>query len=391
MIRSITLVQLSGTLKRGPLVIRLSSRLRRAVTPHKNREQEEIVATRRQVDVLVPQALTRAGPGGTAASRRAAGLGGDVVGLDASPSHGRIDRETRGFGRLIAVDGAEVDHAGDVHRCREAAQVEGAELVPLGQEHQRGSAVGSGMGIVQPVDAGQQRLCTSRTSASHRRIGMTRSGRKLWRCRMGSRKETDMSQERQTRVVLDPADLPDAPHLLPSARLFGEAFDISKNKMIEARLDELVNLLCIPKDADQAQKNAQIMRAVELYEGLAPTDAAEGMLAMQMVGTHLAALKCLRIFAKPEHTIDSLNLSLKYAHKLMSLFVQQLAALDKHRGKGQQKVTVEHVHVEAGGNAIVGNVEAAARPRKTKAVAALSKGAEMPFELPTALDRASKS
>ena len=33
-----------------------------------------------------------------------------------------------------------------------------------------------------------------------------------------------------------------------------------------------------------------------------------------------------------------------------------METLDKHRGKGQQKVTVEHVHVEAGGQAVVGNV-----------------------------------
>ena len=33
-----------------------------------------------------------------------------------------------------------------------------------------------------------------------------------------------------------------------------------------------------------------------------------------------------------------------------------LDALNRHRGKGQQKVTVEHVHVHSGGQAIVGNV-----------------------------------
>jgi hypothetical protein len=30
--------------------------------------------------------------------------------------------------------------------------------------------------------------------------------------------------------------------------------------------------------------------------------------------------------------------------------------LNRHRGKGQQKVTVEHVHVHSGGQAIVGAV-----------------------------------
>ena len=34
-----------------------------------------------------------------------------------------------------------------------------------------------------------------------------------------------------------------------------------------------------------------------------------------------------------------------------------LDALNRHRGKGQQKVTVEHVHVHSGGQAVVGMVE----------------------------------
>jgi len=31
--------------------------------------------------------------------------------------------------------------------------------------------------------------------------------------------------------------------------------------------------------------------------------------------------------------------------------------LNKHRGKGQQKMIVEHVNIRAGGQAVVGNVE----------------------------------
>jgi hypothetical protein len=37
-------------------------------------------------------------------------------------------------------------------------------------------------------------------------------------------------------------------------------------------------------------------------------------------------------------------------------YVSLLDALNSHRGKGQQKVTVEHVHVHSGGQAIVGTV-----------------------------------
>ena len=50
--------------------------------------------------------------------------------------------------------------------------------------------------------------------------------------------------------------------------------------------------------------------------------------------------------------------NLSQANKLSRTYAVLLETLDKHRGKGQQKVTVEHVHVHEGGQAIVGNVEA---------------------------------
>ena len=42
-------------------------------------------------------------------------------------------------------------------------------------------------------------------------------------------------------------------------------------------------------------------------------------------------------------------------------FLWVYSALNRHRGKGQQKVTVEHVHVHAGGQAVVGIVETPGR------------------------------
>jgi hypothetical protein len=40
----------------------------------------------------------------------------------------------------------------------------------------------------------------------------------------------------------------------------------------------------------------------------------------------------------------------------MRTFTAQLDALNKYRGKGEQKMEVKHVHVHEGGQAIVGNV-----------------------------------
>jgi len=45
-----------------------------------------------------------------------------------------------------------------------------------------------------------------------------------------------------------------------------------------------------------------------------------------------------------------------------------LEALQRYRGKGQQKVTVEHVHVNAGGQAIVGTVHPLAAKKSEEPV-----------------------
>ena len=80
------------------------------------------------------------------------------------------------------------------------------------------------------------------------------------------------------------------------------------------------------------------------------------MLAVQMVATHEAALECFRRAALSEQTFAGRELGLKYADKLVRSFAALTDALNRHRGKGQQLVRVEHVHVHPGGQAIVGAV-----------------------------------
>jgi hypothetical protein len=93
---------------------------------------------------------------------------------------------------------------------------------------------------------------------------------------------------------------------------------------------------------------------------IAPTDGIEGMLAAQMVAVQDAAMDCLKRARHPEQTYEGRQLELKAAKNLMQIFNRQVEALGKHRGKGQQRITVEHVAVHAGGQAIVGNVDAGA-------------------------------
>jgi hypothetical protein len=135
--------------------------------------------------------------------------------------------------------------------------------------------------------------------------------------------------------------------------MFVEADD----RTVETRkVNEIAELIWLPNSLDNEDRNARIVRAVELYESLKPADGAESMLAAQMVGTHSAALECLRRAVVDGQTFAGRDMALKHAQKLMALYAKQLDTLNKHRGKGQQKVTVEYVNVAAGGQAMVGNI-----------------------------------
>ena len=160
------------------------------------------------------------------------------------------------------------------------------------------------------------------------------------------------------------SQLSQAAHEQVSSKKLQAGFKISDATLRDQKLLEIAQLLWVQEDASEEMRQKRVIRALQLYESLEPADGAEGMLATQMVGTHDAALECLKRAAIANQTFEGRDMALKHAHKLMALYTQQLATLNKHRGKGQQKVTVEHVNVEAGGQAIVGNVEGGAARRQ---------------------------
>jgi hypothetical protein len=94
--------------------------------------------------------------------------------------------------------------------------------------------------------------------------------------------------------------------------------------------------------------------------GIKPKDALEEMIAAQMLACHDAAMDSYR-FALDSYQRNYPRLYSDYlnqAGKLSRTFSMLLDALNRHRGKGQQKITVEHVHVHPGGQAVVGVAEA---------------------------------
>lgn len=120
-------------------------------------------------------------------------------------------------------------------------------------------------------------------------------------------------------------------------------------------LDQVTHALWFPKWKTVEEQVQAARAACDALRQIAPRTPLEGMLAAQMIPTHNAAMECLRRSMIESRTIEGREHNLKHGAKLMGLYERQLAALDKHRGKGQQKI-IEHVTMEAGGQAIVGNV-----------------------------------
>jgi hypothetical protein len=76
-----------------------------------------------------------------------------------------------------------------------------------------------------------------------------------------------------------------------------------------------------------------------------------------MIGVHNSSIKFLMRATGDNQTFKGMDANVLRATRLMRLFNDQLEAYAKLKGKtSEQKVTVEHVHVHGGGQAIVGNV-----------------------------------
>ena len=116
------------------------------------------------------------------------------------------------------------------------------------------------------------------------------------------------------------------------------------------------------KNSSAAERDKQLSATVAALIGIAPKDELEGMMAGQMVAAHNAAMECYRRAMIGEQSFEGRRENLTQANKLSRTYAALVEALNRHRGKGQQKVTVEHVHVHAGGQAVVGMVAAPGQP-----------------------------
>ena len=159
-------------------------------------------------------------------------------------------------------------------------------------------------------------------------------------------KSKSVSKEPKTLVADDPADTKGR-----LKRIGGSKSDLWNNILA----NQVMQALWL-KNSTSEERDKQLSATVAALVGIAPRDELEGMMAAQLIAAHNAAMECYRRAMIGEQSFEGRRENLSQANKLSRTHAALLEALNRHRGKGQQKVTVEHVHVHAGGKAVVGMV-----------------------------------
>ena len=135
--------------------------------------------------------------------------------------------------------------------------------------------------------------------------------------------------------------------------LLMDAIGTAEISFLEPFLGQLVNVATQGREPDEAASNFLL----SVVKGAEPRDQMEAMLAMQMGAVHLATATMARRLAHVE-TLDQQAGAEKALSRLARTYAAQMEALKRYRSGGEQKVTVQHVTVNEGGQAVVGSVGA---------------------------------
>lgn len=118
---------------------------------------------------------------------------------------------------------------------------------------------------------------------------------------------------------------------------------------------QLNHVLMSVRDANGQYDRVKANAMLAVVEGARPADELQAMLALQLAVTHDLTMQALRRASRADQ-IPQYESAGAMAVKLMRAFGSHIELLAKLQRGGEQTVRVEHVHVHAGGQAVVGNV-----------------------------------
>jgi hypothetical protein len=173
--------------------------------------------------------------------------------------------------------------------------------------------------------------------------------------------------------------VPDHPDKITGYVLLMEALGTTDLDFTQQLLGQLANAGSQGSEVDVQGVNFML----SIIKGIKPRDQVEAMLAAQMAAVHMATMTFARRLAHVDN-IPQQDSAERAFNKLMRTFTTQMEALKRYRTGGEQKMTVQHVTVGEGGQAIVGNVtqdrrEAAPEKAVTPLALTEAKTAPMPI------------
>jgi hypothetical protein len=130
------------------------------------------------------------------------------------------------------------------------------------------------------------------------------------------------------------------------------AFGTEDAAFIDGAFNQLVQMANIKGELDERTTKFIGSALVEIN----PKNGLEALLAAQIVANHLVTMK-FAYWLNAAESLERIAALEKIFTKLARTTPAQVEALHKLRHGGQQKVTVEHVTVADGGQAIIGNVD----------------------------------
>jgi hypothetical protein len=137
---------------------------------------------------------------------------------------------------------------------------------------------------------------------------------------------------------------------------------------------------------------------LSVVRSIKPKDQLESMLAAQMAAIHMATMKFAGRLSRVKTIVEQDSIE-RGLNKLARTYTTQMEVLKRYRTGGEQNITVQHVSVSEGGQAIVGNVTRAAHDttpmRPENAARALTDARQSAMEIignadPAALRRRQK-
>jgi hypothetical protein len=110
---------------------------------------------------------------------------------------------------------------------------------------------------------------------------------------------------------------------------------------------------------EKKQQEGKLYQATKLLtDALGAKGLIEHLLSTQLLDIHELQQKLIVYANRSMHSPEENQFYINAVNKLSNVFVSQITLLQKLQGQTQQKVTVEHLHVHQGAQAIVGQVNA---------------------------------